>query len=55
MNKMDKIDKSVDRIRVTTLLSEEEKEALKEIAWKSGRSMSGYIRNLVIEAIEINS
>lgn len=38
--------------RVTTFLKEDEKEDLEELAWKSGRSVSGYLRALVIKAIE---
>ena len=41
------------KFRVVTLLSVEERVALEELAWKSGRSMSGYLRYLLIEAIEI--
>jgi len=41
------------KYRVVTLLTAEEKLALEELAWKSGRSMSGYLRHLVNEAIEI--
>jgi hypothetical protein len=40
------------RYRVVTLLSVEERVALEELAWKSGRSMSGYLRHLVNEAIK---
>ena len=43
------------RYRVVTLLTAEEKVELEELAWKSGRSMSGYLRHLVNEAIEANS
>lgn len=46
------MDKNDDRIRVVTLLTAEEKTELEYLAWKSGRSMSGYIRFLVIKAIE---
>jgi hypothetical protein len=49
----DKNDDDTDyKYRVTTLLSVEERVALEELAWKSGRSMSGYLRHLVNEAIE---
>ena len=41
------------KYRVVTLLTVEERVALEELAWKSGRSMSGYLRHLVNEAIEI--
>ncbi len=37
--------------RVTTLLSDEQKEALQELAWDSGRSMSSYIRYLIIQVL----
>ena len=40
------------KFRVVTLLSVEEWVALEELAWRSGRSMSGYLRHLVNEAIE---
>ena len=40
------------RYRVTTLLSVDERVSLERLAWKSGRSMSGYLRHLVTEAIE---
>ena len=40
------------RYRVTTLLTVDERIALEELAWKSGRSMSGYLRYLVNEAIK---
>ena len=49
---MDEDDK---KIRVVTLLWEEEKEDLQILAWRSGRSVSGYIRYLVNEDIERNS
>ena len=38
-----------DKYRVVTLLTEEEKEALQTLAWRSGRSMAGYLRYLLIE------
>jgi len=44
-----------EKKRVCTMLSQDEKDDLQILAWKSGRSMSGYIRHLVIEAIEANS
>ena len=31
---------------VTTFLEEDEKEALERLGWRSGRSVSGYIRQL---------
>jgi len=43
------------RFRIVTLLTKDEKDALEILAWRSGRSMSGYIRYLVIEDIERNS
>lgn len=43
------------KYRVTTLLSLDERVDLERLAWKSGRSMSGYLRHLVIEAIEYNT
>ena len=42
-----------DKYRVVTLLTEEEKEALQTLAWRSGRSMAGYLHYLLIEAIAI--
>jgi hypothetical protein len=48
------MDEKDDRIRVVTLLTEEEKEWLQHLAWKSGRSMSGYLRYLLIKDIEKN-
>jgi hypothetical protein len=35
------------KCRIITMLTEEEKETLQEIAWYDGRSVSGYIRFLV--------
>ena len=40
------------KYRVVTLLSLDERLALEDLAWRSGRSMSGYLRYLVNEAIE---
>jgi hypothetical protein len=40
--------------RVITMLTEDEKEDLQNLAWDSGRSMSGYLRFLVTEAIAVN-
>ena len=37
-----------EKQRVVTLLSQDEKNDLQILAWKSGRSISGFIRNLVI-------
>jgi hypothetical protein len=44
-----------EKLRVVTLLSQDEKDDLQILAWKSGRSMSGYIRNLVILDISRHS
>lgn len=52
-DKNDDTDDTDYKYRVVTLLTAEEKVALEELAWKSGRSMSGYLRHLVNEAIEI--
>jgi len=49
------MEENEDKIRVVTLLTEEEKAELEYLAWKSGRSMSGYIRYLVNMDIERNS
>jgi len=42
----------VEKFRVVTLLTEFEKECLKELAWKSGRSMASYLRYILISEIE---
>lgn len=58
MDKNDKNDENDDtdyRYRVVTLLTVDERVALEELAWKSGRSMSGYLRHLVNEAIKADS
>lgn len=49
---MDEIDENDFRYRVVTSLKLQERVRLEELAWESGRSMSGYIRFLVIKAIE---
>jgi hypothetical protein len=41
-----------EKQRVCTIPSQDEKDDLQILAWKSGRSVSGYIRHLVIEAID---
>ena len=43
-----------DRYRIVTVLSEYEKKWLKRLAWKSGRSMAGYLRYLLNEDIVNN-
>jgi len=48
------MDENEDKYRVVTLLAKEEKEWLQHLAWKSGRSMAGYLRHLLNEAIEAN-
>ena len=53
MDKNKENDDNDYKYRVVTLLTIEERVALEELAWKSGRSMSGYLRHLVNEAIEI--
>jgi len=50
--KDDDEDREVRKHRVVTLITTEEKEELESLAWKSGRSVSGYIRYLIIEAID---
>jgi hypothetical protein len=55
MNNEDQEINNVEKHRVTTMLSQDEKDDLQTLAWRSGRSMSGYIRYLVIEDIERNS
>jgi hypothetical protein len=54
-DKNDDTDDTDYKYRVVTLLTVEERIALEELAWKSGRSMSGYLRHLVNEAIEYNT
>ena len=49
------MDKNDDKIRVVTILTEKERDALEVLAWKSGRSMSGFIRHLIIEEIRMHS
>ena len=44
-----------EKHRVVTLLSQDEKDELQILAWKSGRSMSGYIRHLIVQEIAANS
>ena len=48
------MDKNNDKIRVVILLTEKGKAALEVLAWRSGGSMSGYIRHLVVEEIICN-
>ncbi|MBN1664013.1 MAG: hypothetical protein JW943_10475 [Deltaproteobacteria bacterium] len=43
--------KDDQKVRVTTLLTQHEKEALEKKAWRSGRTMSSYLRYLVNEDI----
>lgn len=52
---MKKIDEDDLRYRVVTLLTVKERAVLEKLAWKSGRSMSGYLRYLLNEDIESNS
>lgn len=40
-----------EKYRVVTLLNEEEKDALQELAWSTQRSVSGYLRYMVIMEI----
>lgn len=49
------MDKNDDRYRVVTMLTAKEKAWLKRLAWKSGRSMAGYLRYLLNEDIINNS
>lgn len=51
---MTKINNPDDKVRVVTLLTRAEWQKLQKIAWKSGRSMSGFIRNLIIEELDAN-
>ena len=39
------------KYRAITMLTEKEKESIQEIAWYSGRSMSGFIRYLIIQEL----
>lgn len=43
-----------DKYRVVTILNKVEKAWLQRLAWKSGRSMAGYLRYLLTEEIEAN-
>lgn len=52
---MENIDEDDLRYRVVTLLTLKERAVLERLAWKSGRSMSGYLRYLLNEDIESNS
>ena len=47
--------KNDDKYRVVALFTAKEKEWLQHLAWKSGRSVSGFIRYLVVQEIEANS
>ncbi|GAB6269112.1 MAG: hypothetical protein STSR0002_18540 [Smithella sp.] len=40
--------------RVTTFLKEDEKEDLEKLAWRNGRSVSGFIRYMIVKTIESN-
>jgi hypothetical protein len=42
------------KLRVTTFLKEDEKEDLEKLAWRSGRSVSGFLRYLIVKTIESN-
>lgn len=42
-----------DRYKVVTTLTKTEKELLRLLAWDSGRSVAGYLRFLVNEAIDL--
>lgn len=46
--------KNTEKLRIVTLLTQEEKEQLEELAWRSGRSVAGYVRALILEDIEAN-
>jgi hypothetical protein len=39
------------KFRVVTILTEQEKELIQELAWDSGRSMSSYIRHIIIQEL----
>jgi hypothetical protein len=45
----------LEKVRVSTMLYRVEKEWLQLLAERSGRSMSGYLRYLLNEDIEVNS
>jgi hypothetical protein len=49
------MDNNEDRYRIVTVLTAKEKAWLQRLAWKNGRSMSGYIRYLIVQEIEANS
>ena len=55
MAEVDEIDVNDYKFRVVTLLTAKERIILENLAWKSGRSMSGYLRYLLIEDIEAHS
>jgi len=38
--------------RVVTAITKEEKDALQELAWSTQRSVTGYLRHMVIREIE---
>ena len=44
-----------EKHRVTTMLSTSERDWLQHLAWKSGRSMAGYLRYLLNEEISNHS
>lgn len=54
MQSMDQETFDEERQRVCTLLTQDEKDDLQILAWKSGRSVSGYIRHLIVQEIEAN-
>ena len=43
-----------DQFRITTLLTTSEKAGLKRKAWRSGRTMSSYLRYLIIEDLGLD-
>ena len=48
-------DQRIVKVRVSTKLYAIEREALHILAYRSGRSMSGYLRFLLREALDKNS
>ena len=43
-----------EKYRVVTLLTKEERDALQDLAWSTQRSVSGYLRYMVIMEINRN-
>lgn len=48
------MDEKIERIRVVTMLTLNERKWLKHLAQKSGRSMASFLRYLLLEEIRLN-